>query len=81
MNSPRGIYVTKDGRIIVCGFGSDNVQILDKDGNMISDVLTRLDDVMGPQDIALNVSENKMLLTFDPSSGKSDKIHVYDVKL
>ncbi|XP_060558393.1 tripartite motif-containing protein 2-like [Ruditapes philippinarum] len=81
MNSPRGIYVTKDGRVIVCGFGSDNVQILDKDGNLISEVLNRIDDVMGPQDIALTVPEDKMMITFDPSSGKSDKIHVYDIKL
>jgi DNA-binding beta-propeller fold protein YncE len=81
MNSPRGIYVTKDGRVIVCGFGSDNVQILDKDGNLISEVLNRIDDVIGPQDIALTVPEDKMMITFDPSSGKSDKIHVYDIKL
>ncbi|XP_045169258.2 tripartite motif-containing protein 2-like [Mercenaria mercenaria] len=81
LNAPRGLHVTKDGRVIVCGFGSDNVQILGKDGYLISDVLTRTDDVMGPQDIALTTTEDKLILTFDPSSGNSDKIHVYDVKL
>lgn len=79
--SPRGLHVTKDGRVIVCGFGSDNVQILDKDGNLISDILNRTNDVMGPQDVILNATEENMILTFDPSSGKSDKLHVYQVKL
>lgn len=81
LNSPRGLHVTKDGRIIVCGFGSDNVQILDKDGDLISDVLNRTDDVIGPQDIALSTTEDKMIITFDPSSGRSDRCHVFNVKL
>lgn len=81
LNSPRGLDITKDGRVIVCGFGSDNIQVLDKDGNRIADLLTRSDDVMGPQDIALNEEGDKMLLTFDPSSGMSDFVRVYGVTL
>ena len=30
---------------------------------------------MGPQDVALTLAEDKMAVTFDPSSGKSDTVH------
>lgn len=81
MNSPRGLHVTKDGRIIVCGFGTDNVQLLSRDGVYICDLLARGDDIMGPQEVSLNSKEDRMILTFDPSNGKSDLVHVYRVGL
>ncbi|WAQ95140.1 TRI56-like protein [Mya arenaria] len=81
LNSPRGLHVTKDKRVLVCGFGSDNVQLLSNDGDLIGDLLARSDDVMGPQDVTLNQAEDKMALTFDPSSGNSDTVRIYSVNL
>ncbi|KAH3721524.1 tripartite motif-containing protein 2-like [Dreissena polymorpha] len=81
LNSPRGMYITKDKRVLVCGFGTDNVQLLSSDGALMGDLLARNDDVMGPQDVALTLAEDKMAVTFDPSSGKSDTVHVYGVNL
>ncbi|KAL4222214.1 hypothetical protein ACF0H5_018252 [Mactra antiquata] len=81
LNSPRGLHVTKDGRIIVCGFGSDNIQLLSKDGVYICELLARGDSVMGPHEVALTDQEDKMIITFDPSNGKSDVVHVYRVNL
>ena len=81
MNSPRGLVVLKDGRVILCGFGSDNVQLVDGKGALIKDLLTRNDGVMGPQVLAMNAACDRMVLTFDPSSGNGETLKVYKVKL
>jgi len=67
--------------VIVCGFGTDNVQLLSNDGRLVGEFLVRSDEVMGPQDVTLNQSEDKMALTFDPSSGKSDTVNIYSVNI
>lgn len=81
LNSPRGICVTKDKRLIVCGFGSDNVQLVDAQGNRVGDILLRSDDVLGPQNVAVNQAEDKMIVTFDPSCGNSDFVHIYQLTI
>lgn len=67
--------------MLVCGFGTDNVQLLNASGQHIAEVLSRNNNIMGPQDVALNPEETKMVVTFDPSSGMSDIVHVYNVHL
>lgn len=79
MNSPRGLFVLKDGRVVVCGFGSDNIQVLDSDGRLQDTLLGRSDDVIGPQDVTFNPREDAMVVTFDPSSGSSEIIKLYKI--
>ena len=81
MNSPRGLAVLKDNRVLLCGFGSDNVQLIDENGALIKDILTRTDGIMGPQDLALNSACDTMALTFDPSSGMGETVRIYKLKI
>ena len=81
LNSPRGFFIMPDEKVVVCGFGSDNVQLISENGELIGDLLSRSDGIMGPQEVTLDPKTNIMFLTFDPSSGHSDNINVYKINL
>ena len=67
--------------MILCGFGSDNIQLIDENGALVKDLLTRTDGIMGPQTVALNVAYDMMVLTFDPSSGMGDTVKVFKLRV
>ena len=81
MNSPRGLIVLKDSRVILCGFGSDNIQLIDENGVLIKDLLTRTDGIMGPQVMALNSACDTIAVTFDPSSGMGETVKIFRLKV
>lgn len=81
MNSPRGLIVLKDSRVILCGFGSDNIQLIDENGVLIKDLLTRTDGIMGPQVMALNSACDTIAVTFDPSSGMGETVKIFRLKI
>lgn len=81
MNSPRGLHVMSDGQSLLCGFSSDNVQLISENGEFVADLLSRSDGIMGPQAVTFDPNTNTMFVTFDPSSGHSDDIRVYTINL
>ncbi|KAL3832681.1 hypothetical protein ACJMK2_024303 [Sinanodonta woodiana] len=80
LSSPRGFCVMSDGKILVCGWGSDNIQLIDENGHYIQDVISRKDGIIGPQNVAVNSKGDKLVVTFDPSSGSSDSVKLYRYK-
>ncbi|XP_062610102.1 uncharacterized protein LOC134271888 [Saccostrea cucullata] len=58
--SPRGICTDAFSNILVCDYFTDTIQMVDKDGNYLSSLLTRLQGIDGP--VGLSYDDKSHLL-------------------
>ena len=59
---PTGVCVDGGGNVIVCGYGSDNVQVIRADGTKCCTLLTSQDGFSGPCSVAYRQSDNTLIL-------------------
>ena len=73
---PHGVCVDGGGNAIVCGYGSDNVQVIRADGTKCCTLLTSQDGVEYPSSVAYRQSDNTLIL----GCVHSYKLFVYKMK-
>ena len=59
---PTGLYCDDNDNILVCGYGSDNIQMIDAGGHKAGTVVTAEDGLMGPMPIAFRQSDNALIV-------------------
>ena len=62
LRGPAGVCVDGGGKVVVCGFISNNVQVIRADGTKCCTLLTSQDDVSSPYSIAYRQSDNPLIL-------------------
>ena len=62
LRRPRGVCVDGGGNAIVCGFDSNNVQVIRADGTKCCTLLTSQDGVSDPYSVAYRQSDNNLIL-------------------
>ena len=62
LRSPAGVCVDGGGNVIVCGWFSDNVQVIRADGTKCCTLLTSQDGVSKPFPVAYRESDNTLIL-------------------
>ena len=76
LGDPHGVCVDGGGNVIVCGWGSDNVQVIRADGTKCCTLLTSQDGVVSPCSVAYRQSDNTLIL----GCLRSNKLFVYKMK-
>ena len=71
-----GVCVDGGGNVIVCGWTSDNVQVIRADGTKCCTLLTTQDGVWGPCSVSYRQSDNTLIL----GCANSNNIFVYKMK-
>ena len=64
LRGPSGVCVDGGGNAIVCGFDSDNVQVIRADGTKCCTLLTSQDGVGSPSSVAYRQSDNNLILGY-----------------
>ena len=62
LSAPAGVCVDGGGNAIVCGYWSDNVQVIRADGTKCCTLLTSQDGVSAPYSVAYRQSDNTLIL-------------------
>ena len=62
LRKPTGVCVDGVGNVIVCGYGSDNIQVIRADGTKCCTLLTSQDGVSGPCSVAYRQSDNTIII-------------------
>ena len=62
LRGPRGVCVDGGGNAIVCGWDSDNVQVIRADGTKCCTLLSSQDGVSRPYSVAYRQSDNTLIL-------------------
>ena len=62
LSEPYGVCVDGGGNAIVCGYYSDNVQVIRADGTKCCTLLTSQDGVLAPYSVAYRQSDNTIIL-------------------
>ena len=75
LRQPLGVCVDGGGNAIVCGYYSDNVQVIRADGTKCCTLLTSQNGVSAPCSVAYRQSDNTIILGCD-----NNKILVYKMK-
>ena len=65
MRAPRGLLCDSEDNILVCGWRSNNVQVLTADGNRHCTLLTESDGLKYPHSIAYRDGDNTLLVGCD----------------
>ena len=62
LRGPAGVCVDGGGNVIVCGYYSDNVQVIRADGTKCCTLLTSQDGVSNPYSVAFRQSDNTIII-------------------
>ena len=62
LRCPTGLYCDDNDNILVCGYGSNNIQMIDAGGHKAGTVVTAKDGLRRPESIAFRKSDNTLIV-------------------
>ena len=75
INNIKGVVSHNDGSLVVCGYDSNNVVTMDKDGEIMKELLSEKDGIRRPLSVLYDNRHSKLIVSME----NNDQIYVYNL--